>query len=52
MKSITLYINDKGYDHFLELAKKLHSVKKIETDSEPTKQEIVNNLKKDFRKWL
>jgi len=44
MRHITIYINDNEYNHFLELAKNLSYVKKIETDEEPNKEEIVNNL--------
>ena len=45
MRHVTIYTTDKEYSHFLELAKNLHYVKKIETDDEPTKEEIVSNLK-------
>lgn len=48
MRHVTVYTTDKEYSHFVELAKNLHYVKKIETDDEPTKDEIVNNLKKGF----
>ena len=48
MRHVTIYTTDKEYSHFLELAKNLHYVKKIETDEEPTKEEIVINLKKGF----
>jgi site-specific DNA-adenine methylase len=48
MRHVTIYTTDKEYSHFLELAKNLHYVKKIETDEEPTKEDIVNNLKKGF----
>jgi len=48
MRHVTVYTTDKEYNHFLELAKNLHYVKKIETDDELIKQEIVSNLKKGF----
>lgn len=48
MRHVTIYTTDKEYSHFLELAKNLHYVKKIETDEEPNKEEIVSNLKKGF----
>lgn len=48
MRQVTVYITDKEYSHFVELAKNLHYVKKIETDDEPTKEEIVSNLKRGF----
>ncbi|MBK6339530.1 MAG: hypothetical protein IPN93_04570 [Bacteroidetes bacterium] len=46
MRHVTVYTTDKEYNHFVELAKNLHYVKKIETDDEPTKDEIVSNLKR------
>jgi len=48
MRHVTIYTTDKEYSHFLELAKNLHYVKKIETDEEPTKEDIITNLKKGF----
>ncbi len=45
MRQVTIYTTDKEYSHFIELAKNLHYVKKIETDDEPTKEEIVGNIK-------
>jgi uncharacterized protein YlbG (UPF0298 family) len=48
MRHVTVYTTDKDYSHFIELAKNLHYVKKIETDDEPTKEEIVSNLKRGF----
>lgn len=48
MRQVTVYTTDKEYSHFIELAKNLHYVKKIETDDEPTKEEIENNIKKGF----
>jgi hypothetical protein len=45
MRHVTVYITDKEYNHFLELTKNLHYVKKIETDEEPTKEEILDNIK-------
>jgi hypothetical protein len=49
MRHITIYTSDKDYNHFLELAKNLQYVKKIETDDEPTKEGLINNLKKGFQ---
>jgi hypothetical protein len=49
MRHVTIYTTDKEYKHFLELAKNLHYVKKIETDEEPTKEEIVSNIKAGFK---
>jgi hypothetical protein len=48
MRHLTVYTTDKEYSHFVELAKNLHYVKKIETDDEPTKEEIIENLKAGF----
>ena len=49
MKTITLHIPNKKYSQFVELAKNLRYVKKIELeDDEPTKEEILENLKKGF----
>jgi hypothetical protein len=45
MRHITVYTTDKEYSHFVELVKNLHYVQKIETDEEPTKEEILSNLK-------
>lgn len=45
MRHVTIYTTDKEYNHFLELAKSLTYVKKIETDDEPTKEEILDNIK-------
>jgi uncharacterized protein YlbG (UPF0298 family) len=45
MRHVTVYTTDKEYSHFIELVKNLHYVKKIETDDEPTKEEILNNIK-------
>lgn len=46
MRHVTVYTTDKEYNHFVELAKNLHYVKKIETDEEPTKEEIISNIRK------
>jgi len=48
MRQVTIYTTDEDYSHFIELAKNLHYVKKIETDDEPTKEEIISNLKIGF----
>ena len=49
MRQITVYTTDKDYNHFLQLAKSLQYVKKIETDEGPTKEEIISNLKRGFK---
>lgn len=45
MRQVTVYTTDKEYSHFVQLAKNLHYVKKIETDGEPTREEILDNIK-------
>ncbi len=45
MRQVTVYTTDKEYSHFVELAKNLHYVKKIETDGEPANEDILENLK-------
>lgn len=45
MRQVTVYITDKEYDHFVELAKNLHYVIKIEMDVEPVKEDILDNIK-------
>lgn len=45
MRHVTVYTTDKEYNHFVELAKNLHYVKKIKTDSEPAKKDILDNIK-------
>ena len=45
MRHVTVYTTDKEYSHFVELTKNLHYVKKIETDDEPTKEHILDNIK-------
>ena len=49
MRAVTVYTTDKDYSHFVQLAKNLHYVKKIETDEEVSKEEIKDNLKKGFQ---
>lgn len=49
MRHVTIYTTDKEYSHFLELAKNLHYVKKIETDDKPTKEGILANIKKGLQ---
>jgi hypothetical protein len=48
MRQVTVYTTDKDYRHFVQLAKNLHYVKKVETDEDSTKEDIVNNIKKGF----
>lgn len=48
MRQVTIYTTDKEYNHFIEVAKNLHYVKKIETDEDAQKNEIISNLKNGF----
>ena len=45
MRHVTVYTTDREYQHFVELTKNLHYVKKIETDDEPSKIELLDNIK-------
>ena len=45
MRHATIYTTDEEFNHFVELAKNLHYVKKIETDSEPNKTDILETIK-------
>ena len=44
MRQITVYTSDKDYSHFLELAKNLNYVRRIETD-EDSNESILDNIK-------
>jgi hypothetical protein len=45
MRHVTIYTTDKEFSHFVELAKNLHYVKKIETDEETSATGVVDNVK-------
>ena len=45
MRHVTVFTTDKEYTHFMQLAKNLHYVKRFETDEEPTKEDVLNNIK-------
>ncbi len=45
MRQVTVYVADKEYNHFVQLAKNLSYVKKIETDDEPSKEETMDGIK-------
>lgn len=45
MRHVTVYITDKEYSHFVQLAKNLHYVKRVETDEDSSKEDILDNLK-------
>lgn len=45
MRYVKVYTTDKEYNHFVEMAKNLHYAKKIETDDEPEKVDVFDNIK-------
>jgi hypothetical protein len=45
MKQVTLHIPDTNFPFFMELAKSLQFVKKIEETSTPTKMQVLQNVK-------
>jgi len=45
MKQVTLHIPDSNYPFFMELAKSLQFVKKIEATDQPEKEQILQNIK-------
>ena len=45
MRHVTVYTTDKEYSHFVQLAKNLHYVKRVETDEDSSKEDILENLK-------
>ena len=44
MRQVTIYTTDKEYNDFVELAKNLHYVEKIETDEKSSKQTVLKNI--------
>ena len=45
MRQVTIYTTDKEYSHFIELAKNLSYVKRIETDQGDNKESVLDNIK-------
>lgn len=45
MRQVTVYVTNKEYNHFVRLAKNLHYVKKVETDEDPSKESVLENIK-------
>jgi protein-arginine kinase len=45
MRQVTIYTTDREYSNFVELAKNLHYVKKIETDRDHEKENVLKNIK-------
>jgi hypothetical protein len=50
MRHVTLYIPDNKYPLFMELARSIDFIKKIEEEEseEPSKEEVIRNLKRGF----
>ena len=44
MKQVILHIPDKKFPFFMELVKNLDFVKKVETDDEPSKEQILRGI--------
>ncbi len=51
MRHVTLYIPDNKYPLFMELARSIDFIKKIEEEEseEPSKEEVIRNLKRGFQ---
>jgi hypothetical protein len=49
MRQITIYTTDNEYNEFVQLAKNLRYVKKVETDEGDNKTTIIKNLKTGFK---
>ena len=45
MKQVTLHIPDSNYQFFMELARSLQFVKKIEDAGESSKEQVLQNIK-------
>ena len=45
MKQVTLHIPDSNYPFFIELARSLQFVKKIEAADESAKEQVLQNIK-------
>jgi hypothetical protein len=49
MKQVTVYTTDKEYEHFIELAKNLYYVKKIELYDKINNEPTIVNIKKGLK---
>ncbi|TAG99794.1 MAG: hypothetical protein EAZ15_10540 [Sphingobacteriales bacterium] len=49
MRQVTIYTTDNEYNEFVQLAKNLRYVKKVETDEGDNKATIIKNLKAGFK---
>lgn len=48
MRQVTIYTTNEEYNHFIELAMNLHSVKKIETTDSAGNKAVLKNIRKGF----
>jgi len=49
MRQVTIYTTNKEYEQFVQMAKSLSYVKKIETDEEPTKKQILDGIEQAIK---
>lgn len=49
MRHATIYTSNKNFTRFLKFAKSLDYIKKIETDEEPTKEQLLEELKQGIK---
>ena len=49
MKQVTVHIADRKYAHFVELMKSLEYVKKVDSEKEPSKNQILLELKQAIK---
>lgn len=49
MRQVTIYTTDNEYNEFVQLAKNLRYVKKVETDEGDSKIAVLKNLKAGFK---
>jgi len=49
MRQAIIYTTNKEYEHFIQLAKNLAYVKKVETDEERAKKDVLSNIKTGLR---
>jgi hypothetical protein len=48
MRSVTVYLNENEFKHFVELVKNLNYVLKIDTHEEPAKTDVLDSIKRGF----
>jgi hypothetical protein len=49
MKQVILKVPDKNYNFFMELIKNLDFVKKVEENDEPTREQILQDIKESVK---